>query len=479
MESCEASLAPCFSFSGYPISCSDSCCASTWPSTAVCYTGGSPQDVPAATGPSGEGYLSAFANYDAATYPAYHHNVVTSTTVTSPASSIEVDFNMDTLIPFGESSLISCSPTTIEQLSLLPPTSQTSSVGKSSRGSRSGHAHKPYLARKTPPHYPEGSMPISNISGRGKYSSGKGLHNNNTGSPKMAALQSVLPLRSASDPQVISCLPNPAFISSIQTLSPPVRIPFLVKLPAQYSQQMEDVNRRLLKLQAEKGRLLKQLHESSLLTGPSVTTQATGKGTALVSLAPTGQPDIDQNTVEESNSLLLTIGGLRSSLESATERLLSLCSSGHSSVDTITDCFPFILGLVPMHAQLKLKESNGISLFQIECEPSTGSGKNASGALDMMLEATNEVLVCAQVVQSHSSLIEAQLLSLQRQIQLCVPAIELSTADCNIDQRSNVRSVVEGNAAVLSAMVLAWQEYYHTATDTVTNITESLIDCTH
>lgn len=332
--------------------------------------------------------------------------------------------------------LSSCTSTAVHLRS--PPSVQSDRKlsGKSTRVKRGqcGTSNKPYR-RTVSPVFPDGSVPISALSQQPNHINSK---------------------------QLLPCTSYQSHCS-----------PLVMKLDHHYIDQLQDIERKLLKLHSEKAKLIQSAHDSSELT----IQDSQAKGKFLVSVLPTGQAEFDNGFIEEVNSLLLTIGGLYSSFESATNKVISLCSSAQPSINSISDCCPYVTSLLSSYSTLKLQEDPSSKIVQVECK-STHSNDPVSPSLIIMLEAVNQVMELAQSIQHQGHSVDIILSFHLEKLSYnsdCIDSI-LSSIVTSVEARSNICSVLKGNHAILTSVQKIWQQKFQVATDTMITISESLTD---
>ena len=326
-----------------------------------------------------------------------------------------------------------------------PPSSNNCSRnGKYTRTKRGQHGatNKPYR-RTSSPVFPDGSVPISAITNKSSQ------HQYNRSSTLNGAILDTHSVTKA---------------------------PLLVKLHSKYSNQFHELNKKLLKLHSEKAKLISLAKESFKLSSFKATTtpakhQTIPSSDAYVSLSliPTGYSEFDQGFHEEANILLQTIGGLYLSFETAVDNIISLCSSAQPSINSITDCFPYIQSLLH-NSRLVLHENSTSKLIKLECP----SNSEISQSLRVILEAINNVMEQAQYIQKHNTNINAMLTSYQEKTQFNIEYPNKLFSDATVDIRSHIHSILTANYTVLSIVEHLWQKHYQLATKTIANISESL-----
>lgn len=470
MESCETTtLSPNFDFSTFPVT-NEGLGWQAMSSPASC--------------DSFQGHFQVATTYGV--YQCLPYTVQQRTpALSSPASSTDIDLVTDFL---GDNSPFHMpySPTSSE------PQFQTARdlhhTGRSSptlehniksnlkipRVKRTATNNKPYRQRTSSPVFPERSIPISAVANRSNTSPTKGKPPISIHTSHSTGTQIDSSLYFAGKTGFLRMMTDQE-IDLTSILSAP-KSPLFVQLQQhQHIEQLKDIEKKLLKLYSEKARLYRITQDTFQVT-TTIPTAKNTKGSLHLSILPTGQSVLDHGFIEEANTILLSIGGLYSSFETAVEKILSLCSSAQSSISDISDCFPYIRSLLSDKLHFKLQEIPASKFVQIECKSMTSStlASDISPSLLVILEALNQVMKQAQLIQQQGPAIDSLLASYQKQIQHNVDCLEQLCAESNMETRGNIRTVLSGNLAVLGAVQQIWQQRYRLATDTVRNISESL-----
>ena len=447
MESYEATLSPNYPFPAFPTS-SDSL---TWQTAnALCCSAS--ETTTSTLPPSNQLQIATYDNV----YPypcAQPYSTIAPSVL--PPSPIDIFLQL------------SPSPTSCCPSITIPGEKQIDTkLGKQPR-SRPNASNKPYsktlIRRTTSPVFPSHSIPVSTIGRR-----------------PISPFSMSSSLGRTTD---ITQLPNPAYTTEKEHSFVPIS-PMCIRLHHPYLQQLEDIDKKILKLNAERGNLLKLAHEKSYLAVPLKSNSTKReKGIVNLSLSSVDQLRIIENgLVEDANMLFLNIGGLHSSLEAAIEKFISLCSSGQSSVTTITDCFPYIHSLLPQEMRLKLQELPGTKFVQVEyCSSSPSpttmptTQSTSLSSLQVALDAVNEMIQYAQLMQHHSTVFDSRLISLYNRVQEIFDSLDQVCFDSSMERRGNMRAVIEGNLSVLLAVQQIWQQCCQKGMETLSCITESLI----
>lgn len=325
-----------------------------------------------------------------------------------------------------------------------------------SRPSRRSAKTLPYSGsrRTTLPVFPQGSIPIS-----------------------MLASGSQESWRSRVDVSHKSQSPEqPTDGAAKQPLSPcwlptePKRKPVVVKMPERYTHKLYDIDQKLLRLQADRARLVKQACDQLQLVAP----ERRGKPPGLVSLTlcTAGQSELGSLYAEEANFVLGSIGGLHHGLKQALENFTSFCSSFGVS-DNISDAFAYIQTHLPQDVKLKLQESS-TGLIQLEMEGLDISVTDDTVGTQVMLDTVNHVFRCAQEIKKSEGHIKQRLESLLCEARLRLEKVDQLCPEDSLEKRCNLRSVLEGNCAVIMAAQGIWQQYHQQAADRIRTITRFL-----
>lgn len=309
--------------------------------------------------------------------------------------------------------------------------SPPSKNGKSTRSKRHhSTASKPYR-RTTSPVFPDGSIPISSVT------------------------------NIKSNLQCKLTTPSDHKTENIFQCSP--KAPVLANLQHHYAKQFEDIDKKLLKLYSEKAKLLRLAKDNSTVLQKSSVKEVP------LSILPTGRLEFDLDFNEEANLLLLAIGGLYTSYESAVDKIISLCSSANSSISNITECFPYIQSL-SINCKLFLQETSSLKLVKLEHPPNA----EVSQGLTVILDAINAVLERSQMIQRKNSSITSMLSTYQEKVQFNINCLDRLFVDSTIDVRNHIHTILTTNYTVLTMAKELWQKYYQLALTTITNISESL-----
>ena len=244
----------------------------------------------------------------------------------------------------------------------------------------------------------------------------------------------------------------------------------------QTTQQLKDIETKILRLQADKGRLLKLAQERAQLGGARLCPTKTQENSLNLYLSSVEQlRGIENGLIEEGNCLMFKIGKFYSSLDCAVEKCISLCSSGNSSTVCISDCFPYIKSLLKEKKIKALKQSES-GFIHLVCSSSV-QGSPLSDSLRVVLDALNEVLHHAQSVQHHEKEINLLLQTLKSRIQEILDRMNNDVLKTlSFEAQLSAQAVIEGNLCVVCAVQQIWDRTHHYGTEMLVTITDSLAD---
>ena len=193
------------------------------------------------------------------------------------------------------------------------------------------------------------------------------------------------------------------------------RVPVRVELSHGLCREMEDIESELLKLQAEKAKLMKRAHEGSYMVvlPPSSPVSSPHSGVATLAVCRTGRADIDSPYLEEANHLLSAIGGLHQELASAIQKLVSFFTGGQAQQSTrMSDCLGRLQDLLPKSTKLALHQCSISGIYQIEDSSHGFSFPEEDidhDATCRLLAAVNDVLKYAQFITLSDNTVKERL----------------------------------------------------------------------
>lgn len=259
-----------------------------------------------------------------------------------------------------------------------------------------------------------------------------------------------------------------------------------LEMPMKFARKITELDRRILKLQAERSKLLEKAQQNKSDTPPAIeekwpmqVEKVQEKGRVHVYIFPLGIHALDEPLYEEASTLLRHVGGLHYDLQSKIVNLWNVTScKGMSTLPEISTCFNYIKSLLPEHQKLKLTSSiTGLYRLDTELLHVHGGETVPQEFLDS-LGAANDVLKSAQHITHTHKHIETKLQYVQKlateKVQNC-DSICQSLGIMDRERRSQIRSVLEGNCTAVTSASREWPQYYRIATETIQAITE----CVH
>ena len=332
--------------------------------------------------------------------------------------------------------------------------------------------HRPRLPyggrRRTPPVFPDNSVPIAQLQEK----CGSNVSRTRTVPEKDQRLTDV----TMEFIQLRSVLHSAA--------SSAARVPMVVELSRDFSRQLEKIENGLLKLQAEKARLVKQARETLHMVAPSSKSPCaleTSKNVSPLAVCRTGRIGIDTPHLDEANNLLSAIGGLHQELESAARGLYSsVCSRGQSHQPTTTlamirDSLSCLQEQLLKATNVTLHQCPQNGLYQVDHMISSQNQGSEEDSFSQHLSLLNQVLKYAQFITLSNTIVRERLASLLSIAKQRLSSVELLYTSNELQQREQVKSVLEGNCVVLSIAEEVWQQEHQVASDIIKIITQSLL----
>ena len=263
-----------------------------------------------------------------------------------------------------------------------------------------------------------------------------------------------------------------------------------LEMPAKYSKKICDLDKKILKLQAERSKLLEKVHlTKSAGTGPmphvgrgdidshwTMMDKSSEIGRVLLYIFPLGIREFDEPIYEEANAILRQVGGVYFDLQRALSNLRDICCKGSVLPPDISTCFAFIRSLLNENQRLKLTElANGIYRIQLDLENGLADGPLPQ-EFYVALNAANEVLMSAQhITQSYSTM----MMNLQKVRQRAAEKAANFEKICDrleivAGERKDIKSVLDGYKTAVASAERVWPQYYQVATNTISTITECI-----
>lgn len=261
-------------------------------------------------------------------------------------------------------------------------------------------------------------------------------------------------------------------------------------MPTKHARKISDLDKRILKLQAERSKILERVHlakQSGMSQFSSAdqydmdfllhTEKPPEMGKVKLYIFPLGIRDLDEPLYDDANRLLRKVGGMNLDLQTAINDLRNICCKGMFILADISTCFSYMKSLLQEEQKLKLSKVNSIYNIQLDHpESETISGPTPVAEFTQSLEAANRVLQCAQhITQSYTS-IQMELLKAR---QVAAATVRECDSICQQHgvaerERATIHAVMEGNCTTMASAERLWPQYYQVATDTIRIITECI-----
>ena len=257
-----------------------------------------------------------------------------------------------------------------------------------------------------------------------------------------------------------------------------------LEMPMKYARKIVDLDKRILKLQAERSKVLEKAHQSKLSDVAlvedkwiSASERAAENGKVHLYLFPLGIHALDEPLYEEANSVMRQIGGLCYEFQSAVTNLRNICCKGMFILPDISTCFAYIKSLLQENQKLKLNQPLAPGVYRIQLDSEAGYMEIVLPEFIEAISAANEVLTCSQHITLTYANIEMRLHTVR---EIAAEKVEKSDSICQSlgivdrDRRNQIRSVLEGNLIAVTSAMRTWPQYYQTATETIQTITECI-----
>ena len=249
-----------------------------------------------------------------------------------------------------------------------------------------------------------------------------------------------------------------------------------IEMPTRYVKKITDLDRKILKLQAERAKLLEKgqskvgddLEASFESRRGSVDT----KSSVQVHYYAVGIPELDGACYNEGNFLLASIGGINNDFRVATETLCEKCNEKKSS-ENISNCLLYMKTLLVAHQSLKLHQMDG-SLYQLLVQPD--DPKMICQDLSQTLAAANELLKITQQIVGSSTIVENRLKLVIETVHQLVQSCEATCDNLGIidERKVQIKNVLEGNQIALETALRLWPKSSLAAKNTLQAITNSM-----
>ena len=298
-------------------------------------------------------------------------------------------------------------------------------------------------------------------------------------------------------PTVMSAQGSPRFeysstTSSTQSLPVPAesssRSCMEVAMPMKLARKITDLDKKILKLQADRSKLLEKAHQnksSSSFDGVSddmnidtrmLMEKSSEVGRVHLYIVPLGVHVLDEPLYEDANAILRQVGGLYFDYQSAVDNLRSICCKGMVRLPDISTCFAYIKSLLSENQKLKLENSATGYRIQLDLD-SAVPNQEVPTEFVKSLGVANEVMRCAQQITKAYTTLQMQL---QQVRQTAAAKSDQCDSICQSlgiidrERRTQIKSVLEGNCTIMSTVERVWPQYYQVAMETIKTITECI-----
>lgn len=255
-----------------------------------------------------------------------------------------------------------------------------------------------------------------------------------------------------------------------------------LEIPAKYARRISDLDKKILKLQGERSKVLEKVHlTKSALSGLIADTRCSDMDTWLFSeklpemgkahlyIIPLGIHELDDSLYDDASKLLREVGGMYLDLQSAINILRGICCKGMFIPAEISTCFAYIKSLLHENRNLKLSNLEGVYSIQLDGEEVLSEGAPPEEFTEA-LEAANQVLKCAQRITLSYMSVQMELLKMR---QIAVEKLD-KLEPVDREKRSQIRAVMEGNCTTMASAERVWPQYYQAAAQTIKIITECI-----
>ena len=249
-----------------------------------------------------------------------------------------------------------------------------------------------------------------------------------------------------------------------------------IEMPTRYVKKITDLDRKILKLQAERAKLLEKGQSK---VGDDLESSFEGrrgsidnKSSVQVHYYAVGIPQLDGACYNEGNFLLSNIGGINNDYRMAIENLCEKCNEKKSS-ENISNCLLYMKTLLVGHQSLKLHQMEG-SLYQLLVQPD--DPQMICHDLSQALAAANELLKITQQIVGSSTIVENRLKLVIETVQQLVQSCEATCDHLGIvdERRAQIKNVLEGNQIALETALRLWPKSSLAAKNTLQAITNSM-----
>lgn len=262
-----------------------------------------------------------------------------------------------------------------------------------------------------------------------------------------------------------------------------------VEVPVKYARRISELDKRILKLQAERSKMLEKASQISKPDAPTNTFWQDDKwpiqmsekssefGRIHLYVFPLGVHALDEPLFEESNTILRHIGGLYYDLQTSIRQLRKVCYKGMLYQPDISTCFAYIKSLMQEHQRLKVTAPvNGLYMVEVDMDP--GTSTLVPPEFEHSLEVANQVLRSALIITQSYTHVQMKLQSVQAMATDKVHRCDAICQELGIldrERRNQIRMVLEGNATAVSSALRTWPQHFQFATETI----RAIVECIH
>ena len=249
-----------------------------------------------------------------------------------------------------------------------------------------------------------------------------------------------------------------------------------IEMPIRYVKKITDLDRKILKLQAERAKLLEkgQSKVADDLEGSFESRHGSIESKSSVQLHyyAVGIPELDGACYNEGNFLLTSIGGINNDYRVAVENVCEKCNEKKTN-ENISNCLLYMKTLLVGHQCLKLHQVDG-GFYQLLVQPE--DSQMICSDLSQALAAANELLrITLQIVNS-SMVVENRLKLVIETVHQLVQSCEATCDHLGItdERKVQIKNVLEGNQIALETALRLWPKSFSMAKNTLQAITNSM-----
>lgn len=262
-----------------------------------------------------------------------------------------------------------------------------------------------------------------------------------------------------------------------------------LEIPAKYARKINDLDKRILKLQGDRSKILEKIHQTKSASSGLIADVRSSDmdmwlfseklpemGKAHLYIIPLGIHELDEPLYDDASKLLREVGGMYLDLQTSINILRSICCKGMFVPAEISTCFAYIKSLLHKNHNLKLSNLEGMYSIQLDMEEMPPEEVLPMEFAEAM-SAANQVLKCAQCITAAYVTVQ---MDLQKMRQVAVGKLDSCNAICqkldlvDREKRNYIRTVLEGNCTTMASAERVWPQYYQAATQTIKTITECI-----